>query len=76
MNKFKTAHDIVVDLIDRREITGEEAYTLTYELVHKNSWTPNIYPNITSPSLNTDSVWSTYTDSTIKYATQNNLSVK
>lgn len=76
MNKFKTAHDIVVDLIDHREITGEEAYTLIYELVNKNSWTPNICPNITSPSLSADPVWSTYTDSTIKYATQNNLSVK
>lgn len=38
MSNFKTAREIVIDLIDRKEITGEEAYTLIYELVNKNNW--------------------------------------
>lgn len=41
----RTAREIIIDLIDRKEITGEEAYTLIYELVNKTTWT---YPSITS----------------------------
>lgn len=49
MMNNKTAREIVIDLIDRKEITGEEAYTLIYELVNKNNcitWTnTNTYPS-------------------------------
>ena len=45
MTNNKTAREIVIDLIDRKEITGEEAYTLIYELVNKVNygltWSPN-----------------------------------
>ena len=45
MMNNKTAREIVIDLIDRKEITGEEAYTLIYELVNKVNcgltWSPN-----------------------------------
>lgn len=43
----RTAREIIIDLIDRKEITGEEAYTLIYELVNKTTWT---YPITTSSS--------------------------
>ena len=38
MMNNRTAREIIIDLIDRKEITGEEAYTLIYELVNKVSW--------------------------------------
>lgn len=49
MMNNKTAREIVINLIDRKEISGEEAYTLIYELVNKNNcitWTnTNTYPS-------------------------------
>ena len=50
----KSAREIVIDLIDRKEITGEEAYTLIYELVNKNNC-------ITWTNTNTSYPWSTTT---------------
>jgi len=43
----RTAREIIIDLIDRKEITGEEAYTLIYELVNKSNWGWNGNSNIT-----------------------------
>lgn len=60
-NKHKisksTAREIIIDLIDRQLITGEEAYILISELMNKG-----YYPNYTS-TVNIPSVWTT-TDNT------------
>ena len=72
MMNNRTAREIIIDLIDRKEITGEEAYTLIYELVNKVSWGWTGSPNITwttttstptdiSAYSNTSSDSSTYT---------------
>ena len=52
-----TAREIIIDLINRQLINGEEAYILISELTNK--W---YYPNYTS-TVNIPSVWTT-TDNT------------
>lgn len=47
MTNNKTAREIIIGLIDRKEITGEEAYTLIDELMNKSNWGWNGNSNIT-----------------------------
>ena len=57
-NSKSTAREIIIDLINRQLINGEEAYILISELTNK--W---YYPNYT-PTVNIPSVWTT-TDNTL-----------